>query len=199
MEIIFIRHGPPSFDSSRWLHNSDLGQLLAEYRASRVVSPAPAKLLGMLFAFTDKKVCCSALPRCVDSVAALGFSGAARISELNEADLPSPNWLQLPIPYRLAIVGLRLAWFLGYSGGVESYQSTQKRAGVAADKLIEIASVHGSVLVVGHGIMNRLVSRRLRKLGWDADSRDRSGYWSATRLTVLLSNGAHGAAVDPAP
>ena len=123
----------------------------------------------------------------------MGFLGAARISELNEADLPSPNWLQLPIPYRLAIVGLRLAWFLGYSGGVESYQSTQKRAGVAADKLIEIASVHGSVLVVGHGIMNRLVSRRLRKLGWDADSRDRSGYWSATRLTVLLSNGAHGA------
>jgi len=63
MEIIFIRHGPPSFDSSRWLHNSDLGQLLAEYRASRVVSPAPAELLGMLFAFTDKKVCCSALLR----------------------------------------------------------------------------------------------------------------------------------------
>lgn len=193
MEIILIRHGPPGFDSSRWLHNSDLGQLLAEYKGSRVVSPAPAELLGMLFAFTDKKVCCSELPRCVDSAAALGFSGAARISELNEADLPSPSWLQLPIPYRLAIVGLRLAWFLGYSGGVESYQSTQKRAGVAADKLIEIASVNGSVLVVGHGIMNRLVSRRLRKLGWDADSRDRSGYWSATRLTVFLSNGVNGA------
>lgn len=193
MEIIFIRHGPPEFDSSRWLHQSDLEQLLADYKASRVVCPAPADLLAKLFAFSEKQVFCSALPRCIDSAAALGFADAVLIPELNEADLPSPNWLRIPIPYRAAVIALRLAWFLGYSGSSNSYRSTLERADAAAEKLTEIAREHGSVLIIGHGVMNRLVSRSLRKAGWRADARARSGYWSVIRVTTLLSNGAHGA------
>ena len=193
MEIIFIRHGPPEFDSSRWLHQSDLGQLLANYKASRVVRPAPADLLAELFAFSDKPVFCSTLPRCTDSAAALGFTDPVQMPELDEADLPNPNWLKIPVSYQVAIIALRFAWFLGYSEASDSYRATLKRADTAAAKLSDIARVHGSVLVVGHGIMNRLVSSRLRKVGWNADARSQTGYWSVIRVSALLSNGAHGA------
>lgn len=51
------------------------------------------------------------------------------------------------------------------------------RAGVAADKLVELARQHGSVFLVGHGIMTMLIARKLRAwLGWP--KRPVNNFWS---------------------
>lgn len=36
----------------------------------------------------------------------------------------------------------------------------------------------GPVLLVGHGIMNRLIGKELQALGWTARTRQGSRYWS---------------------
>jgi broad specificity phosphatase PhoE len=43
------------------------------------------------------------------------------------------------------------------------------------------AAAEGPVLLVGHGIMNRLIARELRHAGWTSANRQRSGYWRAVR------------------
>ena len=60
----------------------------------------------------------------------------------------------------------RSAWFLGFAAHTESIGSSSVRAGQAADRLIELAERHGSVLLLGHGIMNVLIAWQLRKRGW---------------------------------
>ena len=190
MEITFIRHGPPEFDSSRWLHQCSLKQLLGEYDAARVVSPSPADLLTKIVVYSDDQVFCSTLPRCLDSAMVLGFANVIQIAELNEAELPCPSWPSIPAPYRVAIAVLRIMWFMGYSKGSESYRSTLIRASDASVKLIDSANLHGRVLVVGHGIMIRLICRKLKETGWIVDSSDQSGFWSTTRVTKRLTDGA---------
>ncbi|MBU0654534.1 MAG: histidine phosphatase family protein [Gammaproteobacteria bacterium] len=60
------------------------------------------------------------------------------------------------------VVVLRIAWFAGYAQNGESFPSARQRAQVATQHLTQLAAEHGSVLLVGHGIMNRLLGRALR-------------------------------------
>ena len=73
---------------------------------------------------------------------------------------------------------LRLLWLCGYAGRVESVQHARQRAQRAADKLIAL-SQQGTVLLVGHGSMNKLIARQLRKRGWQAEKHASSRHWSS--------------------
>ena len=182
MEMLFIRHGPPEFDSSRWLHQYDLKQLLREYYVAPVDTPAPVEQVAAVGTYAAEVVLCSTLSRSIGSANALGFPDAIEMSELDEADLPCPKWLSIPVPYQAAIVVLRIAWLVGYSRDCNSYRVTQSRASDAATKLIELANTHGRLLIVGHGIMNRMVCRALKQEGWSVDKQDHTGYWSMTSV-----------------
>lgn len=189
MEIRFIRHGPPEFNSSRWLHRADFKRLLAEYRESRMFMPAPNELSSSLVSYNEGAVVCSTLARSIDSACALGYSKAIQYLELDEASLPCPRYRSVPVPYQAAIIALRIAWFLGYSRDADSYQSTLLRAEKAARRLSELARLHGDVLVIGHGIMNKLICRKLREKGWVVHDGSNSSYWAST--TVCFSAVQH--------
>ncbi len=60
----------------------------------------------------------------------------------------------------------RSAWFCGLSRHTESIAVSNRRARAAAERLVELAEAHGCVLLIGHGIMNILIGRQLRRLGW---------------------------------
>jgi len=81
--------------------------------------------------------------------------------------LPPGLWLSL----------LRLLWFCGYGGSVESFRHARRRAAQAASQLIAL-SERGTVLLAGHGIMNKLIARELRRQGWLAEKHASSRYWS---------------------
>ena len=55
--------------------------------------------------------------------------------------LPPGLWLSL----------LRLLWFCGYGGSVESFRHARRRAAQAASQLIAL-SERGAVLLAGHGL-----------------------------------------------
>lgn len=84
---------------------------------------------------------------------------------LREAPLP-----MIPIPRLRASLDVwgavtRAAWFVGYSGAVESRAAVAARARQVAMDLHRLAH-DGPVMVIGHGIFNVLVAARLRRLGW---------------------------------
>lgn len=56
----------------------------------------------------------------------------------------------------------------------------KKRAAQAAGILIKRArETNGPVLLMGHGVMNRLIAKELMSQGWEVHSRPGQGYWNA--------------------
>ncbi|MEM1309273.1 MAG: hypothetical protein AAGF98_07195 [Cyanobacteria bacterium P01_H01_bin.153] len=143
---------------------------------------APDELSSSLSSYNEEAVVCSTITRSIDSARALGYPKAIQYLELEEASLPCPQYKNVPVPYRTAIIALRIAWFLGYSRDADSYQSTLLRAEEAARRLNELAILYGDVLVIGHGIMNRLVCQKLRDKGWVVYDQRGSGYWASTTV-----------------
>jgi len=47
----------------------------------------------------------------------------------------------------------------------------------AASALLIAHAADGPVLMLGHGIINRLIPRELHTAGWIATGRHRSGHW----------------------
>lgn len=74
-------------------------------------------------------------------------------------------------------VMFRLLWLAGYSKNSESLDEAKKRALIAASRLDEISRKHGAVLLMGHGVMNRLIAKALGKQGWVNTKKIQSTHW----------------------
>ncbi len=177
-----MRHGKPVLAASRWLAPCEMGHWIAAYDEAGVHVDAipPASLAA---ASTAVIVFASSLPRAQSSARALGHA-APRVDALfREAALPFPLWRcpRLP-PFAWAAL-LRLAWLCGYARGADALATVRQRARAASAQLIAAAAA-GPVLLVGHGIMQRLIARELRAAGWTAVSRHRSGHWGMARYRL---------------
>ena len=69
---------------------------------------------------------------------------------------------------------MRLLWLFGFSRNGESLMKARKRAGEAA---MTLAEEHHDILLVGHGLMNLLIARALKKADWIGPSRPGPGHW----------------------
>ena len=98
-------------------------------------------------------------------------------SDFIEADLPSYNVLNLKFSENFWLILFRVLWFIGYSPNTESYSAVKLRAKKCSDKLIETAEKNESVIFVGHGILNRLISKELRSRGWQGPAKNSNKYW----------------------
>lgn len=180
MHITLMRHGRPMLTPSRWLAPCEMGGWIARYDDAGVHADAiPTASSGA--ASTATVVFASTLPRAQASARALGHT-APRIDALfREAALPFPPWRfpRLPPPVWAAL--FRVAWLCGYARDADALATVKRRAKAASVQLIACAA-DGPVLLVGHGVMNRLIARELRAAGWIATGRQRSGYWAATRF-----------------
>lgn len=152
------------------------------YNAASIVPSERPDSLQQL-AETAGVVVCSSLTRCVESRAHLGCECAHDPDPVfAEAHLPYPDWAFPLMPSRLWRVSFRTAWFLGFARHTEPVRESKKRAGAAADKLIALAESHGSVLLMGHKVMNALIAAQLRKRGWHGPAMPLlSGYWQPNR------------------
>ena len=76
---------------------------------------------------------------------------------------------------------------LGVSGPFESYQYARERAKLAAQQLIELATIEGKVVLFGHGYMNLHIRRALAKQGWKVHSKS-NAYWGVSTLSFTPKN-----------
>jgi len=173
--IVLARHGKPEWDErtpipghalAEWIQGRDAAPIVASY------APPPdlVRIAG-----SSGVLAASPLRRSLESAEAVAPSVAPVVSPVfQEVFLPTEIRSGLRLPPKQWSSLARLAWYGGWSPGVESYPEARERAARAAKMLDELASAHTTVLLVGHGILNGFIGWRLRRAGW-------SGPWFRPR------------------
>jgi broad specificity phosphatase PhoE len=176
MQITLMRHGKPRLAASRWLAPCDMDGWIEQYDEAGIHVDAIPAATGVA-----NVVLTSTLPRAIASARALGHTTPRVDAVFREAALSFPQWRFPRLPPSAWAAIFRVAWLCGYTRGADTLAVVRLRARAASAQLIACAA-DGPVLLVGHGIMNRLIARELRAAGWISRSRQRSGYWATTRF-----------------
>ena len=179
MEIILLRHGKPNIPQLKKIKALSFKKWVESYNSSGICPTSIPNQNTLSIAQKCNAVVCSELLRSKESAKALKAKNITLSHhQFNEAGLPSANWSSLKLSPSYWAVIFRIMWFFGYSNNSESYKEAKIRAEISAQKLIELAKEHKSVLFVGHGIYNKLLSKQLRLLGWSGPSNPGSKHWS---------------------
>ncbi|MDZ5635778.1 hypothetical protein [Janthinobacterium sp. GMG1] len=176
MRITLMRHGEPRLAKGRWIAPMQMGQWIDRYNQSVIEdNDIPAEC--PVAALSASTIVASTAPRACSSARALGELPFMQEAIFIEAGLPFALWKAPWLPSQVWAVIFRLLWLFGYARGADSLAITRRRARAAAERLVALAA-NGPVLLVGHGIMNRLIGKELQALGWLARNRQGSRYWS---------------------
>jgi broad specificity phosphatase PhoE len=183
MEIVLVRHGPPAPIPRRLVSGHDLGDWLLSFNAAGLSHTDAVPETTRELVKSVRCVLASDLPRSVESAKLLSSRGVSVDSDLREAGLPSSMGVSLRLPPGIWVVLARVAWWLNCRRSVESTTETRARAKRAADRLCALATEHGSVAVIGHGVFNRFIARQLRIRGWHGPRFLPTAHWAASRFT----------------
>lgn len=182
IEILLVRHGVPMCDHRTRIRGCDFGDWVTAYDNAPIdpASRPAAQLAERVSAMPC--VATSILRRAIES-ASIVAPGRPLVSDplFNEAAIPTAIQLRLALPPGQWDALARAAWLLGWAPGAESAREASARAARAADQLIALATQHGGVALVGHGMLNSLITRALRRAGWTGSGSPRS-YWGSVAL-----------------
>jgi broad specificity phosphatase PhoE len=181
-EILLVRHGRPQCDHATRIRGGEFGTWVACYDDApldKSLKPAPElleRVSGMRCIVT------STLRRSVESASILA-PGRPVVSEalFKEAGIPTALPFRVPLSPGAWDALARAAWLLGVAAGDESFRKARTRAAHAATRLVDLARQHGKVALVGHGMLNTLIARRLRAVGWTGTGNPRA-YWGCVAL-----------------
>lgn len=179
MEIVLLRHGMPKIDKYQRLNAAEFGQWVSAYNDAGIDMGCMPSQNTIEQAQTCAFVVCSNLLRSSESAKVLGLETVGACEPMfREMDMPYANWRFPRLSPGIWSVLFRLGWAAGYSANVESFREAKERAYRCAERLAELASVHGSVLFVGHGSLNWFVSRHLKSMGWGSSQKAPRKYWA---------------------
>lgn len=173
-----MRHGKPLLTQTGWIAPVEMEGWIEHYNLSEVEADG-MPITSLKLANSAACIVASTASRSLSSVQALGHTASIADAAFCEAQLPFALWRFPRLSPFVWAAFFRLLWFFGYSRGADSIQVTKTRAKAAAQKLIPLAE-KGSVLLVGHGIMNRLIAKELIALGWSGSTKQQSNHWSAS-------------------
>lgn len=177
MEIILMRHGKPTYTGPTKVTSDEMAEWIVQYNLAdtgRDTPPEPSKLIASVAA----QIISSPLPRTLSSLKALGREPDIIDDVFREADLPLFQIPGIKLSPAYWIFFFRIIWLCGMSHKVEPSGMAKKRAVKAAGILVSHAEQSkGSVLLMGHGVMNQLIARELISLGCKERSRPGRKYW----------------------
>ncbi|MCK5829522.1 MAG: hypothetical protein KAH20_04400 [Methylococcales bacterium] len=179
MQITILRHGIPDLPVWDRIHSSGMPEWIDAYNSVGVKDEVNHSCQEMIRESTYKFIGCSHLTRSIHSSIIIGYQSPDLIDAIfREAELPV---IQIPFirltPHVWSMV-YRVFWFAGVFIQVESLDLFKSRVALAADKLIQLAEKHGSVLLIGHGIINRFLAKELISKGWvGEEAPDGKKYW----------------------
>jgi len=182
VKIILIRHGPPNFNHNQIVTSDNVKRLLDAYAASNVTTVCGDRFLNSL-SKQNPVALTSELPRAIDTAKQLELSPVITSHLLNESELPYPNKLFVKLPWRIFLVIYRIAWYFGYRKNVAGKLADIARSKAGADLIEQHLTGDRPVVVIGHGIMLRLIKQQLSARGWIKETESGSGYWSITALS----------------
>jgi broad specificity phosphatase PhoE len=185
--ITLLRHGEPAYRLHGRMRARDLPGVAAAYNASGIVGTPPDGTARL--ARDHAIVCCSDLPRAIESARALVPDGANFYTEtlFQESAIPHFDRGRINLPAGVWLALLRLFWLGGFSRNGESFTGMKQRSARAAHRLIQLAAEHRSVLLVGHGLINRFIARELLANGWSGPTRTGTAYWAHSSYRFTLA------------
>jgi broad specificity phosphatase PhoE len=181
MEIILLRHGKPDVELKGHLNASDIKQLTSAYAQSGVEDSPPEILKDR---FNACYVVCSDLARSTQSAKKLGVNEIHLSDALfKETDVPHFDQGVIKMPVTVWLIVLRVMWLFGFKKNGESFSKAKNRAQDATNKLIALAQENEKVILVGHGLMNRLIAKQLRLKSWQGPPSPGKKHWEFGRYT----------------
>lgn len=182
MKIVLLRHGQPEFDLHRHARTryvpAQLAEIITRYTNTPLDTTVRPSVETIAMARECNAVVCSDLPRSIDSARILGHEAIQLIDPIfRESDLPHADWRFPRLSLYTWFITFRLLWLLGYSNNGESIKQARQRAATASETLTGIAESHDSVLLMGHGFMNRFIANHLRTRGWRGPKDPGKEYW----------------------
>lgn len=175
-----MRHGKPAFTGSAKVTSREMSNWIAEYDRSDTGEDTPPESSKSL-AFSASRILSSPLPRALSSLKALDLEPDVIDEVFSEAGLPVFHMPGFRLSPAMWAAFFRVMWLCGISRDVERVGRAKKRAIQAAGILITIAKgSDGPVLLMGHGVMNRLIARELRSLGFKEYCCQGNGYWNVS-------------------
>lgn len=178
MKIILIRHGKPDIPSWGKLKASELHQWIESYNSAGITKEFQPPREATEVISNCNVVVCSDLPRSIESAKSLGVKKVHYTESIfREMGLPYAGWSFLKLSPDIWAVIFRSLWFLGFSRNSESFSSAKLRVTGATERLKQLAQEHGSVLFVGHGMVNRYIAKELVSNGWLGPSNTGKKYW----------------------
>jgi len=179
-DIFLVRHGAPDCDGRTRLNREEFRDWLAGYAKAGVTREPHHSAPCGAAASRARTILASELPRARDSAAILaGLRPVRTDSVFNEAEIAVAPF-DFSLRPRLWMAAGRLIWLAG-AASRESVSAAKRRAVLAAEKLLAEAGT-GSVLLVGHGWMNRMIARVLIHHGMRRIEATGAGYWSLIRF-----------------
>lgn len=173
-----MRHGKPKIDKNLLVNAEGFGVWVDRYNASGIDHECPPSGFAVERAAQCAFTVCSDLPRSLESARALGIEHAGICDPgFREMDMPYASWRFPGLPPAVWVVFFRLVWALGYSSNAESFAAAKERARRCAERLADLASIHGTVLFVGHGSLNWFIARHLNSMGWSCPGSPPRKYW----------------------
>jgi broad specificity phosphatase PhoE len=179
MEIILLRHGKPTIPPLNRISASEFFEWVQAYNASGLCSSSKPTTEAMSHANSCGAIVCSDLRRSRESAKELNVDNIVLSDPVfNEAGLPVACWRTLKLSPKIWTLIFRVLWLLGYSRNSESFKEAKTRAADAVERLMELAHKHQRVLIVGHGVYNRILANELRRSGWIGPKSPGSKHWS---------------------
>jgi len=178
MRIILVRHGEPDFSDYGKLRASEIHEWVNSYNSTGIKAQSKPPVEVMEITKSCNTVVCSDLPRSIESAYALGVKKIDHVDPLfREVELPHSSFPSPRILSRFWVVLFRVLCVFGYSSNGESLKEAKLRATNGASRLKEIAANNDTVLLVGHGFMNRFIAKELLSSGWQGPASSGKYFW----------------------
>lgn len=182
MEISLIRHGKSMHTENQKITSTEFKSWIEKYDSHGVFEENiyPASTLERVE--KANVIITSDLRRSIESARLLSQHTSIVTEALfREAELPTfpGEWGIRLRPSGWSVL-LRCLWLCGYSRECESFADAKQRAKAATEILVKYAEEHQAVLLVGHGILNSLIGKELRKMGWYSNGQTSAKHWNCT-------------------
>lgn len=178
MRVILMRHGKPLLSPQSAVTSLEFEHWIDAYNSAELCEGLKPPAEAVEMAGTCNVIVCSHLKRSLSSARMLGISDVNVIEHrLREMEMPWGKLTNLTIKPEYWAVIFRILWFFGYAKNSESFKAAKLRAAHAAALFESAAKEKGSVLFVGHGMLNRYIAKSLVKNGWLVKKNVGSHYW----------------------
>ena len=158
-QIILLRHAKVKINIPS-IYSSQMKEFIEAYNQAPIEFDDVSDELKSIIDSADI-ILSSELSRTKETLKYLGKEAQHSDTIFNEAELPYANGKIVKLPATVWAALFRIMWIFGYSKQSESYKEAKVRAKLSADTLIAYAKSNKSVLLVGHGVMNKLISKEL--------------------------------------